>query len=303
MPNLPTYVIITAARDEAEFIELTLKSVVAQTVLPVRWVIVSDGSTDGTDEIVKRYAADHPWIELMRMPECRERNFTGKACAVNAAYASVRNLEFQVIANLDGDISVCRDHLAYLLSKLAQDPALGVVGAPFQEASGETYDYRIVSIEHVSGACQVFRRQCFEEINGYMPIAGGGVDHAAIITARMKGWKTRTFTGVMCLHHRKMGTAEHGPWAAWFRTGIKDYRLGGHPLWELSRAIYRITQKPVIVGGLMLAAGYFWAMVRRVERPLSRELQAFHRQDQMRRLKHLLTGKRGPSAERLQRPA
>jgi glycosyltransferase involved in cell wall biosynthesis len=300
--ELPAYVLITPARNEAQFIESTIQCVVAQTTRPLRWVIVSDGSTDGTDEIVTKYAADHPWIELMRMPERRERNFGGKAHAVNAAYASVRNLEFQVIANLDGDIAVCPSHFSYLLSKLAEDPALGVVGTPFQEASGETYDYRFASIEHVSGACQVFRRQCFEEINGYLPIACGGVDLAALISARMKGWKTRTFTGMVCQHHRAIGTAEHGAYTALFRIGAKDYRLGGHPLWEFCKVIHRITQRPLIVGGLVLGAGYFWAMVRQIERPLSRELEAFHRQDQLRRLKRFFTPRRVLGAERLHRP-
>ena len=298
-----TYVLITPARNEAQFIESTIKSVVAQTVRPLKWVIASDGSTDGTDEIVRKYAASHPWIELMRMPERRERHFGGKAHAVNAAYASLRNLEFQVIANLDGDISIREGYFAYLLSKLAADPALGLVGTPFQETSGETYDYRFVSIEHVSGACQVFRRQCFEDIGGYLPLTGGGVDHVALISARMKGWKTRTFVDMVCLHRRAMGTAQHGTCAAWFRTGVKDYRLGGHPLWELFRIVYRMARRPVIVGGLVLGAGYFWAMVRRVERPLSRELEAFHRQDQLRRLKKFFTRKSVLAAERLQRPA
>jgi glycosyltransferase involved in cell wall biosynthesis len=276
---------------------------VAQTVRPLKWVIVSDGSTDGTDAIVNKYAADYPWIELMRMPERRERSFGGKAHAVNAAYASVRSLDFQVVVNLDADISVCGDYFAFLLSKLAAYPALGVVGTPFQEASGQTYDYRFVSIEHVSGACQVFRRQCFEDINGYRPIAGGGVDHIAIMVARMKGWQTRTFLEKVCEHHRTMGTAEHASYAAWFRTGVKDYRLGGHPLWEFFRVVYRLTKRPVIVGGLILGAGYLWAMVRQIEKPLSRELEAFHRQDQMRRLKNFLTRKHVPGVETLQRPA
>ena len=81
MTNLPKYVLITPARNEAQFIELTIKSVVAQTVRPLKWVIVSDGSTDGTEEIVNKYVADHPWIELVRMPERRERHFAGKVHA------------------------------------------------------------------------------------------------------------------------------------------------------------------------------------------------------------------------------
>jgi glycosyltransferase involved in cell wall biosynthesis len=302
MVELPAYVLITPARNEAQFIESTIQSVIAQTVRPLKWVIVSDGSTDGTDAIVSRYAAEHPWIELMRMPERRERSFGGKAHAVNAAYANVQSLDFRVVVNLDADISVRRDHFAYLLSKLAADPALGVVGAPFQEESGETYDYRFVNIEHVSGACQVFRRKCFEDISGYTPLVGGGVDHVAVIKARMKGWKTRTFTDMVCEHHRKIGTAEHGTLKAWFRTGVKDYRIGGHPLWELSRVIYRLTQPGFIVGGLALGTGYSWAMLRRVKRPLPPEIQAFHRQEQIFRLKKFFSFKPAPRSQTLRRP-
>jgi glycosyltransferase involved in cell wall biosynthesis len=208
MSTLPTYVLITPARNEAEFIELTLKSVVSQTVKPLKWVIVSDGSTDGTDEIVGRYSALHPWIELVRMPERRERHFAGKVHAFNAGFALVKDLNWEVVGSLDADISFDEEFFSFLLGKLAEDPTLGLVGAPFKDSS--MYDYRFVSIEHVSGACQLFRRGCFTEIGGYVPVKSGGIDHVAVITARMKGWKTRTFTEKICLHHRKIGTAERG---------------------------------------------------------------------------------------------
>ena len=288
MPTFPSYVLITPARNEGQFIEQTIESVVSQTVLPMKWVIVSDGSTDGTDEIVAKYVAGHPWIELMRMPERRERSFGGKAHAVNAAYARLRSLDFEVVIILDADISVSPIHFAVLLSKLAEDPALGLVGAPFQDASGESYDYRFVSIEHVSGACQVFRRKCFDEINGYTPIPGGGIDHVAVISARMKGWKTRTFTETVCRHHRELGTAEHkSTYVSWFRTGIKDYTIGGHPLWELARVVRQLSQRPILLRALALGAGYFWSMARRVKRPIPAEIQAFHRQEQMQRLRKM----------------
>jgi Glycosyl transferase family 2 len=303
MPQALQYVLITPARNEAEFIELTIQAVVAQSVPPLKWVIVSDGSTDGTDTIVDGYSAIHPWIELKRMPERRERSFGGKADAVNAAYDSVRNLDFQVVAILDADISVSSGNFEFLLEKLAEDSSLGIVGVPFQETSGKTYDYRFVSIEHVSGACQVFRRRCFEDVNGYTPLPVGGIDHLAVITARMKGWKTRTFTETVCQHHRTMGTAEHSGYAAWYRTGIKDYTIGGHPLWELARVVVQIFRAPLIVRGLALGAGYFGAMARRVKRPVPTDVQAFHRQEQMRRLREMLMRKTGMSASRSQRPA
>jgi biofilm PGA synthesis N-glycosyltransferase PgaC len=289
MTQNTSYVIITPARNEARFIELTLKSVIAQTILPLKWVIVSDGSTDGTDEIVKKYTSDFPWIELVRMPERQERNFAGKVHAFNAGYENVKTLEHDVIVSLDADISFDPDYFSILLAKLSAEPALGVVGTPFQEISGQIYDYRFVSIEHVSGACQVFRRECFEQIGGYLPVKGGSIDHIAVISARMKGWKTRTFTQVVCLHHREMGTAQQSVLKSRFKLGIKDYTLGNHPLWELFRAARQMAIPPLCSGGLALAMGYTWALLRRVERPVSRQLIDFHRQEQMRRLVRFLS--------------
>src|SRR6267143_1115961 len=231
-----TYVLVTPARNEAEFIELTLKSVVAQTVRPAKWVIVSDGSTDGTDDIVEKYAADHDWIELVRMPERRERHFAGKVLAFNAGYAKMKDIHYEIIGSLDGDISFDSDYFSFLLQKLAQDTTLGLVGTPFKE-SNRTYDYRFASVEHVSGACQVFRRECFEAIGGYTPMKYGGIDTVAVLSARMKGWQTRTFPEKTCAHNRKMGSATRSGLALIFNTGFKDYLLGVDPIWQFLRAV------------------------------------------------------------------
>jgi glycosyltransferase involved in cell wall biosynthesis len=297
--TVPSYVLITPARDEAKFIELTIKSVVAQTARPIRWVIVSDGSTDGTDEIVRRYSAEHSWIELVRMPERRERHFAGKVHAFNAGRARVTDLDFEVIGNIDADVSFEPGHFEFLVAKFAEDPQLGVVGAPFREGAFQ-YDYRFSNIENVWGGCQLFRRECFEDIGGYVPVKGGSIDHIAVVSARMKGWRTKTFTEVVCLHHRAMGTAQHGGLALRFRQGAKDYSVGNHPLWELFRMFYQMRQRPVCVGGLALASGYTWSMVRRIERPVPDELVAFTRREQMQRLGRFLLRK--PRIDRAARP-
>jgi poly-beta-1,6-N-acetyl-D-glucosamine synthase len=303
MRTLPSYVLITPARNEAQFIGLTLKSVVAQTVRPCKWVIVSDGSTDGTDEIVDRYIEKHPWIELVRMPERKERHFAGKVLAFNAGYERVKFVPYEVIASLDADISFDEDYIEFLLTKMSGDPRLGLVGTPFLDSQKESYDYRFVSIEHVSGACQVFRRQCFEEIGGYVPVKGGGVDHIAVITSRMKGWKTRAFPERVCTHHRDMGTAERRSVMARFRFGMQDYALGGHPLWEIFRTVYQMRNRPFVLGGLMVGCGYFWAMLRRAPRPVSWELVAFRRREQLQRLKKFLFRSNSLSGGPLERPA
>ena len=294
MQKLPTYVLVTPARNEAQFIEATIQSVVAQTVRPLKWVIVSDGSTDGTDEIVARYAAAHAWIELLRTPERKERHFAGKAHAFCAGKTRVDGLPYEVIANLDADITFEPDYFAFLLGKLAIDPLLGVVGTPYVETTGESFDYKFTSLDHVSGACQVFRRQCYESIGGYVPVKVGTIDCIAVITARMKGWKTRTFTEKVSHHHRKVGTAQRGPTRANFITGVMDYAMGNHPLWELFRTAYQMTKRPFVVRGLSLGAGYLWAFVRRAERPVSREFVEFHHREQMQRLKSKIARKHLP---------
>ncbi|HET6932812.1 MAG TPA: glycosyltransferase family 2 protein [Candidatus Acidoferrum sp.] len=290
MTVLPKYALVTPARNEAAFIELTLKSVVAQTVKPVKWVIVSDGSTDGTDEIVEKYATENSWIQLLKMPERRERHFAGKVRAFNAGFAALKDVDYEVICSLDADISFDADYFSFLLRKLAEDARLGLVGTPFKDETAKVYDYRFVSIEHVSGACQVFRRECFEEIGGYVPVKGGGIDHIAVITSRMKGWKTRTFTEKVCFHHRSIGTAQRGALMARFKFGAQDYALGGHPVWEFFRTIYQMSKKPYVLGGIMLGAGYFWSLVRRVKRPVSDDLVAFRRREQMERLRRFFFG-------------
>jgi glycosyltransferase involved in cell wall biosynthesis len=291
-PSPPLYVIVTPARNEERFIETTIKSVVAQTIRPLRWVIVSDGSTDRTDEIVSRYCAEHSWISLVRMPERKERHFAGKVLAFNAGYASLADVEYDYIASLDADIAFDEKYFDYLLDKLSHDARLGIVGTPFREGDA-MYDYRFVSIEHVSGACQLFRRRCFEEIGGYVPMKGGGIDHTAVLTARMKGWRTRTFTDKVSTHHREMGSAKHGPLRTKFNVGKLDYALGGHPLWEAFRCLYQTTKPPYVLGGMMIMVGYTSSLLAHRERSISPALVAFRRHEQMARLRRfLLPGRR-----------
>jgi len=282
--GLPSYVLVTPARNEEDHIEKTIVSVISQTVLPLKWIVVSDGSTDRTDEIVRKYLPLHPWMELARLPERSERHFAGKATCFHAGYQKLRDLRHDIIGNLDADISFEKDYFEYLLDQFRESPDLGVAGTPFIEGTFQ-YDYNYVSIEHVSGPAQLFRRECFEEIGGYVPIKGGGIDLVAVTTARMKGWKTRTFTDRKCVHHRAMGTGSGSVLKARFRFGKQDYYLGGHPLWEFLRCINQMRHKPYVFGGLFLMSGYLWAYLNRVERPVPPEFVRFRRKEQMVRLR------------------
>ena len=289
------YALVTAARNEEALIEQTILSVVAQTTRPVRWVIVSDGSTDGTDEIVKRHASQHDWIKLLRMPEHRDRQFAAKANCFNAGYAALKGTDCDVVGNLDADITFVPDYFEFLLGKFTAMPRLGVAGTPFVEDASRldshTYAHPFAQLEHVSGGCQLFRRECFEQVGGYVPIKGGAIDWVAVTTARMKGWQTQTFTEKVCLHHRKLGTGDDHPLLVAFHYGRKAYYVGGHPVWEILRGIFRMRERPWIIGGLYFLGGYFWAAITRVQRPVSVELMAFHRAEQMARLKRIFMPK------------
>src|SRR6266566_4511263 len=270
------YVLVTPAHNEERFIKKTLDSMATQTCLPERWIIVDDGSTDQTPEIVRTYAKRYPWIELVIQPQRLDRSFAGKVHAFNAGLARVQSLEFDVIGNLDADLSFDPDYLEFLVQKFSEEPKLGVAGTPFIENGYDSARDSFEGENYVAGPCQLFRYRCFEEIGGYVPNRAGGIDWIAVMTARMKGWKVRSFSEKRYHHHRLLGTAGKGDLRALFSYGEKDYYLGGSPVWQLFRVVYRMTKKPVVTGGLALLLGYIWASLRRVNRAVSPELMRFH---------------------------
>jgi glycosyltransferase involved in cell wall biosynthesis len=284
----PEYILITPARNEEKYITKTIESMVSQTKKPTRWIIVNDGSTDCTKAVIEKYLDKLSWLELIDLQEKRERSFAAKASCFNAGYKRALELNYDYIGNLDADISFDPDYLEYLLEQFYKYPKLGVAGTPFVEDSGEHYDYRFTDRNHVSGACQIFKAECFNQIGGYKPVKGGGIDWIAVTTARMKGWETRTFTEKVCYHHRKMGTGQFSAWATGFKHGQKDYYLGGHPLWQLCRGIYQGTRKPYFVSGASMFYGYVWAWLKGVEKVIDKDLETFHRKEQMDRLKRMI---------------
>jgi biofilm PGA synthesis N-glycosyltransferase PgaC len=286
MDKMP-YVLITPARNEEKYIEKTIKSVIKQTYKPKGWIIVSDGSTDKTDEIVKNYHKKYNWIKLLRISRHKDRTFSGKAYCFNAGVKELKKIKYDILGNLDADISFDEEYFEYLIGRFTNNRRLGVAGTPFVER-GKQYNYNYTNIEHVSGACQIFRKKCFDDVGGYIPIKGGGIDWVAVTTARMKGWETRTFTDKYCVHHKPMGSATNNKLMAWYKQGVKDYYLGGSLIWEMFRASYQMKARPAIVGGALLFTGYVISAIKRVDRPVEEKLMNFHRKEQMTRLKKII---------------
>jgi glycosyltransferase involved in cell wall biosynthesis len=283
-----SYVLITPARNEGEFIENTIHSMVGQTLLPSRWVIVNDGSTDNTGTIVARYAATYDWIKLVDLAPRQGRDFAAKVYAFKAGQEMLSGIEYEIIGNLDADVSLDPDHFEFLMGKFQEDPNLGVAGTVFREPGYNSATDSFEGQNYVSGQCQIFRRPCFEAIGGYVPSKAGGIDWIAVNTARMMGWRTQSFREKSFYHHRILGTANHGVIGKFYAYGKKDYLLGGHPLWEVFRCGFRILKQPYLLGAMALLAGYFGAFVRGEKRVVSENLMRFHRREQLMKLKAIL---------------
>ena len=279
------YVIVTPAHNEGKTLQTLIEAMAQQTYRPLHWVIVSDASTDETESLVKKAQSYIPWLSLICLKRCGKRNFAGKAVSFNTGVKSLNHINYKYIANLDADVSFASDYFEFLISQMESDPKLGVAGTPFSEMDFKGYDYRFTNPEHVTGMCQLFRRDCLEQIGGYVPLEYGGVDWVAVTTARMLGWKTRTFPERRLVHHRPMGTGNPNWGNLKLRQGRKDYMLGNSLWWQLFRFIYQVRFRPYVFGGLLILIGYLQFALIRKPRQISDDLVRFARSEQYSRLR------------------
>jgi poly-beta-1,6-N-acetyl-D-glucosamine synthase len=278
------YVLITPARNEGRYIAKTIESVLAQTVLPARWIIVSDGSTDDTDAIVDRYCQACPFIKLIRRSGDSSRNYGSKVRAIWAGHEQLRNDDYELIGILDADVSFEPTYYEAVLKELDANPRLGIAGGVTVEA-GSLFSGRPGLTERfVPGPIQLFRRKCYEEIGGLRALKYGGEDTAALEMAMMAGWEVRAFPNLIVRHHRRMGTEGIGILPARFRHGLEDYSVGYHPLFEASKCVRRVSEPPYVLGSLMRMTGYLWGGLTRQERQLPAEFIKYLRTQQVRRL-------------------
>jgi len=286
---MSSYVLITAAHDEASFIERTCRSVLSQTVLPLRWIVVDDASTDATGAIVERYCDAHPErIELLRIERDPGRDFRNKVRAFQLGFERAQQLPFTYIGNLDADIELPSDYYARMLVHFRNAPGLGIAGGMVHSCIGGTYVAQNVARDSVAGAVQLFRRECFEAIGGYLPLRQGGVDAAAEIMARQLGWRVRTFADIVVREHRRTGTASARPLAARRREGARFYSLGYRWSFFVARCIRRSLESPPVLGSLSALYGYLASAARRDPRVLPPDALRFLRDEQRRKLLRLL---------------
>ncbi len=282
-----TYVLLTAAHNEQDFMEGILDSVVAQTVLPTRWVIVSDNSTDRTDEIVSRYARQHDFIRLLHVTRGPGRTFGAKVLALRRAYDLIKDVNYDFIGNLDADVSLEPTYFQEIIRRFDKDPNLGLCAGFLYEYSGEEYrSIRINSTRDVFHAAQLARRECYEDIGGYAVLKYGGEDWYAQTLARMKGWSVEAIPDLKIFHHRHT-TGGANPLRNAFRLGRQDYSFGSYPPFEFLKCIRRIPEKPYAGHALARLAGFLWPYLCNEQRTIPDELGAYLRQEQRERFSQL----------------
>jgi len=282
--SIPSYALVTAAYNEEKIIEKTIQSIVAQTHPPKKWIIVSDGSTDRTDEIVDKYIGKYSFIELLRITEDHPRNFTAQVNAINLGFSRLKAMESDFIANLDADITLDENYFESLLETFSQDPGLGMAGGYiYEEQHGEFRSRPGNSSSSVAHAVQMFRRECLELLGGYAPFSWGGTDTHAGVCLRMAGWRVESIPGLKAYHHRPTGQS-FGSLRYRFKGGLMDHYFGTHPLFEIVKVIRRLGAKPYVIGGLVRLAGYIWGFCSGAKREVPPEYIRFSREEQMHKL-------------------
>lgn len=281
-----TYVVVTAAYNEEKYIEQTIQSVISQTVLPIKWIVVSDASTDRTDEIVLRYAREYPFIALQRITEEHPRNFTAQVLAINAGFRSVEHLNFDFIGNLDADISFRPDYFERLLTAFDRDPELGLAGGTILEPKHGVFQKRVgTSGSSVAHAVQLFRRSCFNAVQPYVPMAYGGPDWIAEVRSRQYGWKVKTFD--LPVHHFRPTAGAEGLLRGRLRQGRMDYSVGSLFLFEILKCVRRLRESPAILGALIRFCGYWGSFLRAEPLLAPDDFVAYLRLEQRQRLRNV----------------
>ena len=282
MIDPPRYVIISPVRDEESNIAQTLDSVVSQTWRPRQWIIVDDGSSDRTAEIVAQRVEQEPWITLVRRPDRGHRAAgSGVIEAFYDGYVQIAEADWEFLVKLDGDLTFDATYFESCLSRFAADRQLGVAGGViYNDEGGRLVQERHPSF-HVRGATKIYRRETWDVIGGLIRYPGW--DILDEVSANYHGYRSKSFTDLHLVQLRYTGGAA-GQFRNWTKNGLSCYLVGYHPLFVLARAGLRWRRKPYLVASIGLLWGFWKPWVLRRERPVPDEIVSYVQDQQLRRL-------------------
>jgi biofilm PGA synthesis N-glycosyltransferase PgaC len=281
---MPDYIIITPVRNEGAHFAETIASMVAQTVRPMMWVIVDDGSKDETGPLADAAAKQHTWIQVIhRADRGFRQQGTGVIQAFYEGFELCRNLNWNFLVKFDGDLSFTNDYFESCLGRFAKSPKLGIGGGVIcrSENGGLVVESRGDPRFHVRGATKIYRRECWDQIGGLLKAPGW--DTVDELKANMLGWETYTFEDLKLRQHKDTGSAD-GAWRNWVKNGLANYVSAYHPLFMAAKCTKRAFARPYLLGAVGLAYGFVSGYVRRFPRVDDSAFASYVRSQQLRKL-------------------
>ena len=280
--NYIKYIVVTPVRDEVEYIEKTIISMISQTIKPLEWWIVDDGSSDGTKKIIQKYADSHDWIKpVYRVDRGFRKSGGGVIEAFYDAYNRITITEYEFIVKLDGDLSFDCDYFEKCFNYFSSDNQLGVGGgAVYSLINGKLVSEQD-PLFHVRGATKIYKQRCWEEIGGL--IIAPGWDTLDEVKANMLGYKTRRFNDLRLIQHKPTGSAD-GIWKNWHKNGRANYITGYHPLFMFAKCAKRVFQKPYFIVSLALLSGFLGGYLSKTPQVLDKNLIKYLRKEQLKKM-------------------
>ena len=282
MNRTEKYVVVSPIRDEAKYIEKTIFSMISQTVIPLEWIIVDDGSQDNTGDIIDAYADKYEWIKIIHR---KDRGFRQSGGGVVEAFCAGYNIltydDWDFIVKLDGDLSFGEDYFERCFQYFQNDPKLGISGGGiYNIIDGKTILEEDPPF-HVRGATKIYRKACWNNIGGLFKVPGW--DTLDELKANMLGWKTKGYAEIEVIHLRPTGDA-YGVWRDWAKNGLANYISGYHPLFMLIKCVKRMFQKPYILIAVGLFYGFVSGYIKKIPQIDDRALIRYIRKEQMNKL-------------------
>lgn len=282
MDDKNDYVIITPAKNEQSYIEITLRSVVHQSLRPSEWIIVNDGSNDLTGNIVEEYAKKYPWIKLHHRKNLGKRSpGTGVIQAFYEGFNLLTMKDWRYLVKLDADLELPDDYFESCLSGFETNSKLGIAGGTIISRTAVGDILEVLPRFHVRGATKIYRRECWRDIQGL--IIAPGWDTWDEVKAAFHGWITQSFDHIRLIQLRGTGDVE-GTWKDFLKNGKANYICGYHPLFMVAKCFRRLlfTKRPI--SGLALFYGYISAAIKSVPQVHEKEIIKYLRNQQLRRL-------------------
>jgi glycosyltransferase involved in cell wall biosynthesis len=280
------YIIISPVRNEEDYIEKTISSVISQTKLPAEWVIVNDGSTDKTPEIIDNYTNKFSWIKRVDRPINGHRPGPGVVLAFNNGLNETKIQDFDFVVKLDGDLSFEPDYFELLIKEFEKNPNLGMASGTTYNVKGDKLVADKMPDDHVRGAAKMYKKQCFDDIEG-LPVVLGW-DTIDELKAQMLGWETKSYKDLVLKHYKPIGFKQKKTFAKEILAGERLHYLGYHPLFAILKCINELKSKPIIFRGILMLVGYLEAIVKNAQTMEDREMIKYLRKKQLKRLKKMI---------------